>query len=145
MKNIILVLVLILSTYILYSCGGVIGNIQKYSFSNVSATELKAALNRVYIKYPELVKSNDKMYGKNNEEDFYYLLDNNGQKIVFQCNVIVYSPPYEKEIDLSLTTAATWGKVMQLAPEMGFFEKRKYRKLFEENILPKVKEELKHH
>jgi hypothetical protein len=32
---------------------------------------------------------------------------------------------------------------MHLATKMGFWEKRSYRNLFEENILPKIKEQLK--
>jgi len=85
----------------LSSCGGVVGSIEKYPFPNVNPDSLKSALNNVYYKHPELIISDTTMYGKNNEEDFYYVLY-----------------------------------------KMGFLEKRKYRKLFEENILPKIKEEL---
>lgn len=131
------------ATILLNACGGVVGNIEKYSFKNVNPDSLKAALNRVYDKYPELIKSDTTMYGKNNGEDFYYLLTDKEQKSVFQCNVISYPEPYDKEVDLSLTAATTWGKVMHLAPKMGSGEKRKYRNLFEKNILPKIKEELK--
>ena len=73
------------------------------------------------------------MYGKNNGDDFYYLLNNGKQKNVFQCNVIVYPAPYDKEIDLSLTTAATWGETMQLAPKMGVLKKENT-----ENYLKKI-------
>jgi hypothetical protein len=143
MKKVFLSIVLFGAILLLYSCGGVVGNIEKYSFSDVNPDSLKAALNRIYIKYPELIKSDTTMYGKNNGDDFYYLLNNGKQKNVFQCNIIVYPAPYDKEIDLSLTAATTWGKTMHLAAKMGFFEKRKYRKLFEKNILPIIKEELK--
>jgi len=103
---------------------------------------LKAALNKVYTKYPEVIKSDTTMYGNNNGEDFFYML-NKEKKNIFKCNVVVYDTPYDNSIDLSLTTAATWGETMKLAPKMGFFEKRRYRKLFENFILPKIKEELK--
>ena len=128
---------------LLFSCGGVIGNIEKYEFSNVNTETIINALNKVYTKYPEVIKSDTTKYGSNNGEDFYFLLNIEGQKIVFICNVIAYPPPYDKKTDLSLTSAAMWGRTMKLAPKMGFFEKRKYRKLFEENILPKIKEEFK--
>ncbi len=143
MKKISLSIILFAAILLLYSCGGVVGNIEKYPFANIKPDSLKAALNRVYSKYPELIKSDTSMYGKNNGDDFYYLLNIEGKKKVFQCNVIVYPEPYDKEIDLSLTTAATWGETMQLATKMGFFEKKGYRKIFEKNILPKIKEELK--
>ena len=133
MKKISLSIVLFGTILLLYSCGGVVGNIEKYSFPNVNPDSLKAALNRVYNKYPELIKSDTTMYGKNNGDDFYYLLNNGKQKNVFQCNVIVYPAPYDKEIDLSLTTAATWGETMQLAPKMGVLKKENT-----ENYLKKI-------
>jgi hypothetical protein len=143
MKKVSLSIVLFAAILLLNSCGGVVGNIEKYTFPNVNPDSLKAVLNRVYIKYPELIKSETTMYGKNDGNDFYYLLNTKGQKYVFQCNVVVYPAPYDKETDLSLTAATTWGETMELAPKMGFFKKRRYRKLFEKNILPKIKEELK--
>lgn len=50
--------VLIVTTilFLVFSCGGVIGNIEKYQFDNISTNELNAALERVYAKHPELVK-----------------------------------------------------------------------------------------
>jgi hypothetical protein len=143
MKKASLSITLFAAIFFLCSCGGVVGNIEKYSFPNVTTDSLKTALNRVYDKYPVLIKSDTSMYGKNNGEDFYYLLTDKEQKSVFLCHVISYSEPYDKEVDLSLTTATAWGKVMNLASKMGTGEKRKYRKLFEKNILPKIKEELK--
>lgn len=126
-------------TLFLYACGGVIGNIEKYPFPNISEDSLRAALNRVYAKYPQLQKTDTSMYGVNDGKDFYFVLDYEGKRFVFDCNVIVYAP---RDIDLSLTTATTWGSVMELAPNMGFSEKRKYRKLFEEFILPKIKNQI---
>jgi hypothetical protein len=143
MKKVSLSIVLFAAILLLNSCGEVVGNIEKYPFPNVNPDSLKAALNRIYIKYPELIKSDTTMYGKNDGNDFYYLLDIKEQKNVFLCNVVVYPVPYDKEIDLSLTAATTWGETMELAPKMGFLKKRKYRKLFEKNILTKIKEELK--
>jgi hypothetical protein len=145
MKSTFSFLNLVTLVVLLSSCGGVIGNIEKYEFSNVNVEIVKTALNKVYAKYPEVIKSDTTMYGNNNGEDFYFFINVEGQKIVFKCNVIAYPAPYDKKTDLSLTTATIWGKTMKLAPEMGFFEKRKYRKLFEESILPKIKEEINGH
>ena len=128
----------ILALLTLISCGGVIGNIEKYPFDNFSVSDLKAALNAVYLENPELKKTDTTMYGMNDGKNFYFMLDNGGERYVFVCNVVDYHDP-KYGIDLSLTTATKWGDVMELAPRMSFFEKRNYRKLFEENILPKVK------
>lgn len=125
MKRKLLSLVLLDVIFILYSWGGVVGNIEKYPQQNINSDRLKAALNNVYNKYPELIKTDTALYGKNNGEDFYFLL-NNGEgegKVIFYCNIIVYSAPYNKETDLSLTSAATWGQTMQLAPKIGFLKK----------------------
>lgn len=126
----------------LYSCGGVIGNIEKYPFPGISKDNLIAAINKVYITHPELQKTDTSMYGVSDENRFHFVLDHEDQKFVFSCSIITYQSPYNS-IDLSLTTATTWGNRMKLAPDMGFFEKRKYKKLFEQFILPKIKQELK--
>lgn len=145
MKKIFLFTALFGVILFLYSCdivsGGVIGNIEKYSFNGVEPDSLKSALNKVYIKYPELIKTDSK-YGVNDGEDFYYILNTKDEKIVFLCNIITYDYPSSNEMDLSLTSAVGWGQLMELAPNMGFFEKRKYRKLFERNILPKIHQAL---
>ena len=121
--------------------GGVIGNIEKYPLNGVEPDSLKSALNKVYIKYPELIKTGSK-YGVNDGKDFYYILNTKDEKIVFLCNVVTYDYPSSNEMDLSLTSAVGWGQLMELAPNMSFFEKRKYRKLFEKNILTKIHQAL---
>ena len=148
MKKIIFSIALIVAIflfayhYMLGIVGGGSGNIEKYSFSNISPDSLKIALNKTYVKYPELIKTDTVKYGSNNGDDFFYVVNSDNEKIVFLCNVVTYSPPYNKDIDLSLTAATIWGQTMQLASQMGFFEKRKFRKIFEEDILPKIKEQL---
>ena len=127
------------------SCGGIIsagvtGSIEKYEFTE-SADSLKAALNRVYKKYPNLIKTDTILYGKNNGEDYLYIVKDQQDTTVFICNVITYDN--EKTIELSLTSAVTWGQGMKLAPRMGFWEKRRYRRIFEDKVLPKIKEEIK--
>jgi len=43
---------------------------------------------------------------------------------------------------LSLTTAVIFGDTMMFASDMTFWEERKYKKMFEKNILEKLKKEL---
>jgi hypothetical protein len=78
----------------------------------------------------------------NDGKDFYFILNMESKRYVFNCHVINYSGGNYGPIDLSLTTATEWGQVMNLAPNMGFMEKRRYRRLFEDNILTKIKDEL---
>lgn len=132
----------ILILLITISCGGVIGNIEKYPLENVTYNEVIEALDRVYTKYPELQKTDTTKYGMNNGKEFYFILNMENKRYVFDCHVINYSGGNYGSIDLSLTTATEWGQVMDLAPNMGFMEKRRYRRLFEENILPRIREEL---
>jgi len=144
MKKIFLFTVFIGVILFLHSCdvasGGVIGNIEKYPFNGVEPDSLKSALNKVYIKYPELIKTGSK-YGENDGKYFYYVLNIKSEKLVFLCNVVAYDDP-SNEVDLSLTTVIIWGQEMHFASDLGFFEKRRYRKLFEQNILPKIHQAL---
>jgi hypothetical protein len=130
---------LIFFVFLLYACGGVIGNIKKYRFPGVSQEGIKDALNRVYVAHPELQKK-DPRYGVNDGDAFYFILDHEGERFVFECHVI-FNSSYNN--DLSLTTAATWGGLMNFSSDMGFFERRKYRKLFEDYILPEIEKEIK--
>lgn len=83
------------------------------------------------------------MYGNNNGNIFYFVLSQEHERYVFKCTIISYPSPYDKDIDLSLTSATKWGTSMDLAPDMGYWQKRKYRNLFEKNILPKIYKEFK--
>ena len=130
-------------SWLLVSCGGVVGNIGKYSFPDISSDSLKHAMNKVYREYPELIKTDTTLYGKNNGMDFYYIYHSNGYKYVFLCNVIAYQSPNDKEVELSLTAATKWGEIMKLSTKMRTKEKREYEQLFEKNILPKIKAALK--
>ena len=142
MKNQIFVISVVaaLSIFTLDSCGGVIGNIQKYEFSTTQDS-LTRALNSVYKKYPSLIKNDTTLYGNNDGKDFYYIVNKNQSTIVFDCWIINYDT--RTSIDLTLVTAADWGQTMELAPKMGFWEKRRFRLIFEEEVLPKIKAELK--
>jgi imidazole glycerol phosphate synthase subunit HisF len=121
--------------------GGVIGNIEKYEFY-LKEDSLKVILNNLYIKNPELIKTDTTMYGNNDGRDFYFMDKNNRDTTVFLCHVIAYPESGRKSIDLSLTTAANWGEMMDLAPNMGFWKQRGFRCTFEDKILSKVKEEV---
>lgn len=82
------------------------------------------------------------MYGMNDGNDFYFKVQKEGMDCVFKCHVTNYYDPNYNAVNLSLTSATKWGQIMNIAPKMGFFEKRKYRKIFEETILPKIRDEV---
>lgn len=150
MKKLVLNSIIASIIFFFFSCGGVIGNIQKYEFA-ISPDSLKKVLNSVYIKYPYLMENDSvNKYFNNDGETFYYVFNRKQDTTVFECHIITYDErdtinTYNNRytIDLSLTSAVTWGKTMKLATQMSFFEKRRYRQLFEDNILPKIKAELK--
>jgi len=140
MKKLLGIVFLLIVILFYSSCGGVAGNISKYSFAGVPPGILKDAMFRVYDKYPEVIKSDTTKYGNNDGEEFYYLTTDKQEKIVFKCHVIPPVPPYDTTTELSLTAAAVWGQTMKLAPDISFWEKWKFAKQFEEHILPQIKE-----
>ncbi|MBS1511550.1 MAG: hypothetical protein JST86_11955 [Bacteroidetes bacterium] len=133
---------ILLSVVILISCGGTIGNIQKYEFYNIDSGILENAISRVYKNHPDLIKKDSALYGKNEGNSFYFSLNYVSDTIIFLCNVIDYPSIKGKEVDLSLTSAARKDEIMKMATNMNFFEKKRYRKLFEDFVLPKIKNEI---
>lgn len=125
----------------LCSCGGVIGNIEKYEYKGISEQKLKGAIMDTYKKYPSFIPKDSSLYLIREEQDSYYFILNIGDEAyVFVCDII--PPDFGVGTELSLTTATKWGELMKLAPKMGFFEELKYQHLFEKNILPKIEAEI---
>lgn len=134
-----LVIVVILF-FVLYSCGGVIGTIKKYEFKGKSIQQLEQAINKTYLKNPDLKKPNSDLYGENAGNSYYFFIKEKNNEYIIKCNLIKESQGVGVEI--SLTTGAEWGEIMRLSSNMSFKEKRKFKTLFKEHVLPKLKEEL---
>lgn len=142
-KTILFLFVVIL---FLYSCGGVIGNIEKYRFTYVSMDSLKNAVNRVYIKHPEF-KDFDTTKFKQGQSlgdgNYYCKIRDKKYEYFFKYSYPQYPHPNDTIVEIALTSAAKYGEDLDLAKEIGFFKKRKYQKLFEKYFIEEVKKELK--
>ncbi len=100
---------------ILYSCGGVIGNIKKYRFETTSVDSVKAAVARVYLKHPEYRNFDTTKFqeGKDLGDGSYYCRIKTDDQDYFFCFAYVqYDPPNDTFIEIALTTAAKYGEVM---------------------------------
>lgn len=146
MKTILISLTLFVVTFLLYSCGGVIGNIEKYRFTNVSIDSLKSAVDRVYINHPEFRNFDTTKYKEGThigDGDYYCRIKENGEDYFFQYAYIQYDPPNNNFVEIALTSAAEYGGDLDLAKNIGFIKKAKYRKIFEKYFISEVRDELK--
>lgn len=147
MKKLSIFLVFFAITSLLCSCGGVIGNIEKYRFTGVSLDSLKAAVAKVYIKHPELKKFDTTKYKEGGstlrDANYYCTVNENNDLFIFEYAYPQYPSPNDTIVEIALTTAAKYGEDLKLAGDIGGFKKKKYRKLFEKYFITEVKTELK--
>ena len=132
--------------FLFYSCGGVVGNIEKYRFIGISSTSLKTAVSKVLIKYPDLsildtIKYQERKKQINDLGDYCIAIEN---KDTF---IFIYAyPDYgfapDSIAEIALISAAKVNEPLKLSKDMGFFRKREYRKLFEKFFIEKIKAEL---
>lgn len=123
-----------------FGCGGVVGNIEIYSFNNISKKCLLESINNCYRNKPELSKSDSSIYGVNTNDMFFFVSNIANEKYVFK--VSVFTDPYG-QICMSLDTGAKWGEIMKLESNLGYWEKRKIKSVFERYILPEINSEIK--
>lgn len=142
MKNIIALIGL---TIILCSCGGVIGNIEKYRFPGYTMDEVKNAVQKVYLKHPELRNfDTTKHIDKQSTllDGFYYIsVEEKEGKFLFKYMYPALVPE-DSTVEISLASGAIYGEGMKLAKNIGYLKKRKYKKLFEKYFIDEVKKEL---
>jgi hypothetical protein len=146
MKKVTLSIVLFATTLLLYSCGGVIGNIEKYRFNKTSLTALKTAVNKVYITHPEFKNFNTTKYKEREyigDGDYYCKIKINEQTYFFQYTYPQYPSPNDTIVEIALTSAAQYGGDLNLEKDIGYFKKREYRKLFDKYFIKQVRKELK--
>src|SRR5690606_33423437 len=113
---------------------------------NVSISDLKLAVKNVKLKYPELALYDKSIYkeGKEilNDGDYYCTIEENGNLYLFQFSYPSYPPPNDSIAQIALTSAALYKDDLKLANNIGFFEKIKYRRIFENYFITKIKKEL---
>ena len=132
--------------FFLYSCGGVIGNIEKYRFTNVSIDSLKSAVDRVYINHPEFKNFDTTKYKENEsigDGDYYCRIKENDQDYFFIYAYPQYPSPNDTIVEIALTSAAQYGEDLDLARDIGVVEKNKYSNLFEKYFITEIRKELK--
>jgi hypothetical protein len=135
-----------ISILALFSCGGVIGNIEKYRFENTSIESLKNAVQKVYLKNPQLKQFDSLKYEAGNgigDGDYYCKLNKSGQDFIFQYSYPQYPPPNDTISEIALTSAAKYGEPLKLANRISSLEKTEYRNLFEKYFIAQIKKELK--
>jgi hypothetical protein len=119
---------------ILKSCGGTIGSIERYRYYNGSADSLVQYLDALYIKYPNNLHRRPT---SRREGCFKYLLlhGQNKDSLTFTCcvNGVDSFPPH-----ISLVYAGQAGKKQKTRSDIGFWEKRKYCRIFEDSILSRL-------
>lgn len=146
MKKTTLSLILLAAIFFLYSCGGVIGNIEKYRFTDISIDTLKSAVERVYIKHPDFKNFDTSKYKESQsigDGDYYCRIKENSQEYFFVYAYPRYPAPNDTIVEIALTSAAKYGEDLNLAKDIGVAEKNKYGKLFEKFFITEVRKELK--
>lgn len=131
----------------LSSCGGVIGNIEKYRFPDHTTDEVKSAVQKVYTKHPELISLDTTKYKDRQStllDGFYYITTQENNKMyILKYAYQALVPGYDTTTTISLVSAGISGEGLRLAKNIGYFKKRKYRKLFEHHFIDEVNNELK--
>ncbi|WPQ66302.1 hypothetical protein SIO70_15685 [Chitinophaga sancti] len=127
----------------LYACGGVLGHIERYKFENISPSRLQTVVANYLSIHKEY--SSDKFKSVEIVPDTYeyYITIRDGSSVYKMAYIFPkYDPPYDTIAEITLTTAGPIDKPLKLSGDLGFFEKRKYQKLFKEYFIEKIKREL---
>ena len=121
----------------LYSCGGVIGNIERYTFENITRDSLKEIVAKVREEHPELTRFDTTKYkeGVNGiiDGDYFCRIQEDGLDMMF-----VYAYPHapvDTSIEIALLSAGTYQEVLPLAKDITASKKRYYKQLFEKHFI----------
>jgi len=122
------------------SCGGVVGNIKKYEYNDIDSQTLKQAILNSYLNNPELIPEDSVGYGVGKDSSFYFNVDKNNTKYLFMCKII--ESYADAGTELSLTSAVRVGEIMRLASNLSFWEKKEFKKIFEEEVISTIDKEV---
>ena len=131
---------------LLYSCGGVIGNIKKFRFHNISKDSLESAIEKVYIRHPNMKDFDSTKYKEKKsigDGDYYCRIKENKQDYFFKYAFPQYPPPNDSIVEIALTSAAIYGQDLNLAKDIKEVEKNKYSSIFEKYFITEIRKELK--
>lgn len=138
MKNLVLFLCLLLS-----SCGGVVGNLEKYDY-DLSKPVLDRHVELLLRRYPDYPSREIEARYHVSTEEFtsrhrYLLLPYKGQRLVFGFQTFSVG----KRSGLALVYAAPLGDLLELPTQRPFWEKWWYASLFETMFVDKLNQRLK--
>ena len=127
-----------------YSCGGVIGGIEKYDF-NLTKVELESAINSMIKDDSTSTKNlNDTLYnlkgtGYENIMIPVYVTEG-GTKYVLTFSYLGDSTQWasSKSTTINLISGAKYGDVIKLSSKLSNTEKSRYKSLFELYIVNKI-------
>ena len=145
MKKIIICILFTCLFFFPSSCG-VIGNIEKYKFINISIDSLKLTVSKVYKTYPEYRNFDTVKYKEGQsigDGDYYCRIRKEGNDYFFVFAYVQYAPPNDTVVDIALTSAATYSENLNFASDIGYFEKARYSEFFEKYFIEEIKKELK--
>lgn len=129
-------------------CGGVIGSIKKYRF-DVQKERLDEAIHIILNENPQMQKP-DSIYGLSQSEleklkdNYCVLVDNNNNRYIVKFSFVgdPVSWANSTKTEISLASGAKYGEILFLESKISLWDKRKYSRLFEEQFISKLKEEL---
>lgn len=138
---------LILQIIIISSCGGVIGNIEKYRFTNTAFDSLESAVKKVFTENPQLKNFDTTIYKEGiaiGNGDFYCRIKMDDESdYLFQFAYPKYPSPNDTIVEIALTSANKYGSELPLSKKISKTNKEKYKKIFEKYFIQKVHEKLR--
>lgn len=134
------VIICIIVSFCIASCGGMVGGINKYEYRNLSVDAIHNSIEKVYNKYPDLIPQDSSKYLIRESDSYHFIVKIERDSFLFECKII---PPMNGVgTELCLVTATKWGEVMRFASEMGISQRRSYKLMFEKHVLKKIELEM---
>lgn len=136
-------IVLLLLT-LLIKCGGVVGSIEVYKFNYTTYRDLKKTVTEFYEKHPDMITSDPIFKIDTVGDNYYCVLKEGGRCYMLNFKIVNYGiiDTTWNDSAIALIRGGECGKALRLAKELNYFEKNKFRKLFESNIIKELYEEV---
>lgn len=120
-------------------CGGVIGNIDRYTF-DLPKNELDSIVNEIFISNPEMSIPDSSIYKQDNETKLC-LIKNGDKLIVFGFSSMVFNDAgliRNDKSEIALTHVGVYGLNLQVDKNIPYFKKRTYKELFQSQFINKL-------
>ena len=140
MRYILIIMSFCFSIFLL-SCGGTIGRIESYDFPRYDSSTLRNKVKTLLNKNPSLCEFDTSKYeeGKSTLLNGYYYITvtDGGVKYILK---YAYRKQDSLEVtpSISLLSGAKYGEGLLFAKNIGYFDKKLYKKLFEERFIDEL-------